>query len=164
MNAKYAGLFQNSRSSNPSQNARDKLVQSQLKKLIRNSLAPRVFNRTQRILDHYFHQHFPSPGLQTSLTKLHIQINVNLMQHIPHIQRLRVRQHDELDTRRRLVVMQLILSRPEADEAIIWTAELAHHVPQREDRAEDELCVILCGKTGWTGACWTEIWGCECLA
>lgn len=66
------------------------------------------------------------------------------MQHIPHIQRLRIRQHHKLDTRRCLVVMQLILSRPIADKAIIWTAELANHVPQREDRAEDELCIVLC--------------------
>lgn len=65
------------------------------------------------------------------------------MQHIPHIQRLRIRQHYKLNTRRRLVVMKLILSRPKRYETIVWTTKFPHHIPQRKDRSEDELCIVL---------------------
>ena len=79
------------------------------------------------------------------------------MQHVPHIRRPHIRQHDKLDTRRRLVVMQLILARPIRDEGVVLPPELAHHVPQREDRAEDEFGVVLGGEARDAGARWVGV-------
>ena len=97
------------------------------------------------------------------LTKLHIQIDINLMQNIPHVQRLRVRQHHKLNTRRRLIVMQLILSRSERYKAIIRTSQFPYHIPQREDCPEDELRIVLRAEAGRTSSCRSEV-GNKCVA
>lgn len=148
-----------SKAPHSSENPFHKLIKRQLEQLIRHSHSSWMFNRTQRILNHC---QLSAPSLfpyKHKLTKLHIKININLMQHIPHVQRLRIRQHHKLDTRRRLIVMQLVLSRPIRNEAIIWTSQLANHIPQREDRSEDELRIVLSRETSWSCACRAEISG-----
>lgn len=91
------------------------------------------------------------------------------MQSYPHAGGLGVGKHDELDVGRRLVVVQLVLAGPVANEAggtrvslvitdlgarhvsegrgiaapVILSPQLAHHVPQREDGAEDELRIVI---------------------
>lgn len=64
------------------------------------------------------------------------------MQDVPHAHGARVRQQDEPQVCRRLVEVQLVVGRAVAYEGIVVTAELAHHVAQGEDGAEDELCVV----------------------
>jgi hypothetical protein len=80
------------------------------------------------------------------------------MQHIPHTQRPGIRQHDKSRIARRLVVVKLVLRRPEADEGIVLPAQLSYHVPETEDGAEDELgCVVVVVASYRFGAvcyCW----------
>jgi hypothetical protein len=76
------------------------------------------------------------------LTIFHPEIDVNLMQHIPHTHGARVRQEDKSQIRRRLVKVKLIVPGPIAYEGVIVTAELADHVAQGEDGSEDELCIV----------------------
>jgi len=64
------------------------------------------------------------------------------MQHVAHARRGRVGQHDEPQIARRLVVVQFVLPRAVADEGVVVAAQLAHHVAQREDGAEDQLGVV----------------------
>lgn len=96
------------------------------------------------------------------------------MQHIPHTRRRRIRQHHKAQVSRRLVKVQLVLSRAVADKGVVVAAELARHVAQRKDGAKDELCVVgrcrgrprvvlvagwwwLCGAAGaWAGDGWRE--------
>ena len=64
------------------------------------------------------------------------------MQHISHAHAPRVRHHDEAQVRGRLVVVQLVLSRAVRDEGVVVAAELADHVAEGEDGAEDELGIV----------------------
>ena len=82
--------------------------------------------------------HSAEPILPNSkLTILNIKAHINLMQDDPQIIRLRIRHHHELQTRRRLVIMQFVVARPVADEVVVGAPELAHHVSEGEDGAED---------------------------
>ena len=64
------------------------------------------------------------------------------MQDIPHAHRARVGQHDEAQIRRCLVKVHLVVAGAIADKGVVLPAELAHHVAQGEDGAEDELGVV----------------------
>lgn len=64
------------------------------------------------------------------------------MQHVAHARRGRVGQENEAQVGGRLVKVQLVLPRAVADEGVVVAAELARHVAQREDGAEDELGVV----------------------
>lgn len=64
------------------------------------------------------------------------------MQHVPHAHGGSVGQQDEAQVRGRLVVVQTVLAGAVADEGVVVAAELAHHVAQAEDGAEDELRVV----------------------
>ena len=70
------------------------------------------------------------------------EVDVYLMEHIAHAQGGRVGQHDEPQVACCLVKVQLVLSRAVADECVVFTAELAHHVAEREDGAEDQLGIV----------------------
>lgn len=61
---------------------------------------------------------------------------------MPQIDHARIRQHDELQIRRRLEIVQLVDGGAVGDEVVVRPAQLAHHVPQREDGAEDQLGVV----------------------
>lgn len=65
------------------------------------------------------------------------------MQHIAHAHDPGVREHDKAQTAGGLVKVQLVLAGPEADEGVVVAAELAGHVAQLEDGAEDELGVVV---------------------
>ncbi len=88
---------------------------------------------------------------KTRPTKLHIKVDINLIQHVPQIDHARIRQHDELQVRRRLEVVQLVDGGAVGDEVVVRPAQLAHHVPQREDGAEDQLRVVF-GAQAWASA------------
>lgn len=64
------------------------------------------------------------------------------MQHIAHARGPGIRNHDEAQVRGRLVKVQLVLPRAVADKGVVVAAELADHVAEGEDGAEDELCVV----------------------
>ena len=67
------------------------------------------------------------------------------MQHVPHAQGARVGQQHEAEVAGRLVEVQLVLRGAVADEGVVVAAELARHVAQREDGAEDQLGVVGAG-------------------
>lgn len=64
------------------------------------------------------------------------------MQNNPQIIRLRIRNHHKLQTRRRLVIVQLVMPCPVRDEVVVRSPQLAHHVSEGEDGAEDEFGVV----------------------
>ena len=64
------------------------------------------------------------------------------MQHVAHAHCARVGEQDEAQVGGRLVEVQLVAGGAVADEGVVVTAELADHVSQGEDGAEDELGVI----------------------
>lgn len=72
------------------------------------------------------------------------EVDVYLMQDIPHARRRSVGQHDQAQVARRLVEVQLVLAGSVADEGVVFATELADHVAQRKYRAEDELGVVGC--------------------
>lgn len=133
----------------------DKLIQAKLKQLIPYTVAALVLYRRQGVLGHcvttlisaLFPQ-FPSSrekGIERELTVFDPEVYVYLVQHVAHARRGRVGQEDESQVGRRLVVVQLVLARAEADKGVVVAAELACHVAEREDGAEDELGVVVRG-------------------
>lgn len=64
------------------------------------------------------------------------------MQDVAHAEGAGLGQQGEAQVRGRLVVVHLVLGGAEGDEGVVVAAELAHHVPQAEDGAEDELGVV----------------------
>lgn len=79
------------------------------------------------------------------LTVFNPEVNVNLVQHIPHTHRPRIRNHDKPQIRWCLVVVELVLARPVGDEGVVVAAELTDHVAKGEDGSEDEFGVIAGG-------------------
>jgi hypothetical protein len=101
-------------------------------------------------------------------TVLDIEVDINLLEGYPHTGSLGVGEHDKLDVRGGLIVMQLVLAGPVGNEAgssrnllahshgrqirggllrcapVLLPSQLAHHVPQREHRSEDELRIVIC--------------------
>lgn len=65
------------------------------------------------------------------------------MQHISHTHGRGIRQQDKAQVGRGLVVVQAVLGRTVGDEGVVLAAQLAHHIPQAEDGAEDKLGVVL---------------------
>lgn len=113
------------------------LIQSQLEKLIVDARTALVLNRRKWILDNI----------------LNPKVDINLMQHVAHARRPGIRNHDEAQVGGRLVKVQLVLARAVADEGVVVAAELADHVAEGEDGAEDELCVVGAGgQDGGRGA------------
>lgn len=80
-----------------------------------------MFHRTERVLHHI----------------LHPQVDIYLMQHIPHAQRRHVSQHDEPQIGGCLVVVELVLRGSVTDEGVVGAAEFADHVSEGEDGAKD---------------------------
>ena len=64
------------------------------------------------------------------------------MQHVAHAQRGRVGEDDEAQVGGGLVKVQLVLRGAVADEGVVVAAELADHVAQGKDGAEEELGVV----------------------
>jgi hypothetical protein len=79
---------------------------------------------------------------QERLTVLNPQVDVDLVQDIAHAKSAGLGQQGETQVGRGLVVVQLVLGGAVGDEGVVVTAELAGHVPQTEDGAEDELGVV----------------------
>lgn len=82
------------------------------------------------------------------------------MQDVAHAEGAGLGEHGEAQVGRGLVVVQLVVGGAEGDEGVVVAAELAHHVPQAEHGAEDQLRVILvlppgdsCGSGGGGGVC-----------
>lgn len=64
------------------------------------------------------------------------------MEDVAHAEGAGLGQQGEAQARGRLVVVQLVLGGAVGDEGVVVAAELAHHVAQAEDGAEDELGVV----------------------
>ena len=88
-----------------------------------------MLDRRQRILYHYKQSVGDHQMIYSicRLTVFHIQVDVYLVQNVPHIRRRDIGQHHEFDTRQRLIVMQLILSRPKRYEASRPLADTRHY-------------------------------------
>ena len=78
----------------------------------------------------------------SKLTILYPEVDINLVQHIPHAQCPGVCQKHQSQIGWRLVKVQLVLGSPVAYEGVIVAPQLAGHVAKREDGAEDELGVV----------------------
>lgn len=74
------------------------------------------------------------------------------MKDVAHAQGPRVGEEDEAEVGGGLVVVQLVVGRLEADEGVVVAAQLAYHVAQGEDGAEDELGVVGGRRLGARGA------------
>lgn len=72
-----------------------------------------------------------------------VQVRPDLMQHHAQIvARLRICEHDELHAGWCLIVVQLVFARAVGYEFVVFTAQLADHVAEREDDTEYQLGVI----------------------
>lgn len=76
------------------------------------------------------------------LTILDPEIDVDLVEDVAHAEGAGLGQQGEAQARGRLVVVQLVLGGAVGDEGVVVAAELAHHVAQAEDGAEDQLGVV----------------------
>ena len=81
--------------------------------------------------------------LPSKHTVLHPEVYVDLVQHIAHAHRTRVGDDDEAQVGGRLVEMQLVVGGAVAHECVVVTAELANHVAEGEDGAENEFGVVI---------------------
>ncbi len=125
-----------------------KLFQTCLKQLVVDADTSRVLDWRQGILHHIFN----------------ITIYIYLLQRNPHRPRLCVCEHDKFGIGRGFVVMELVLRctvgketalsyqispepRVVCAQPVIFASQLSHHIPQREDGAEDELSIIFCTQT-----------------
>lgn len=70
------------------------------------------------------------------------EVDVYLMQDVAHTRRGRVGEQDEAQIGGCLVKVQLVVGGAVADEGVVVAAELADHVAQGKDGAEDELGVV----------------------
>lgn len=75
-------------------------------------------------------------------TVLNPQVDVNLVQDIAHARGHGVGEDNEAQVRGGFVEVKLVLGGAEADEGIVVAAELADHVAQGKDGAEDELRLV----------------------
>jgi len=73
----------------------------------------------------------------------YIEIDINLLQGDSHAWGLGIGEHDELDIGWSFEVVQLVLASPVANKVIVLATQLAHHVPQGEDSAKDQFCIII---------------------
>lgn len=64
------------------------------------------------------------------------------MQDIPHAHGGGIRQHDESQVGRGLVVVHAVLAGAIADEGIVFAAQLAHDIAQTKDGAKDEFGIV----------------------
>lgn len=85
------------------------------------------------------------------LTMLNPEVDVYLMQHGPHALGVGIGQEDESEIGGGLEEVQLVLPGRVAGECVFRAADLADHVAEREDGAEDELGVVGCGRGGAPG-------------
>lgn len=78
------------------------------------------------------------------------------MEDVAHAEGAGLGQQGEAQVRGRLVVVQLVVGGAEGDEGVVVAAQLAHHVAQAEDGAEDELGVVaalIAPRLGGDGLC-----------
>jgi hypothetical protein len=83
-------------------------------------------------------------------TILNPQADIDLVQDVAHAQGACVGEENEAEIRGRLVEVELVVCCSVADEGVVVATELADHVAEGEDGAEDELCVVG-GGTGLVG-------------
>lgn len=104
----------------------DEGVQSLLEHQTCHSKASRMLHRRERVLD----------------DKFDIEICPNLVEDDAQAVDFGVGEHDKLQPRGRLIVVELVFAGAVAEEGIVLAAELVRHVAEGEDQAEDELRVI----------------------
>lgn len=76
------------------------------------------------------------------LTVLNPEVDVDLVEDVAHAEGAGLGEHGEAEVGRGLVVVELVVLGAERDEGVVLAAQLADHVAQAEDRAEDQLCVV----------------------
>jgi hypothetical protein len=107
-----------------------------------------------------------SHGPATRHTIFDPEVDVYLVQDVAHAHGRRVGEEHEAQVGRGLVVVHAVLPRAVGDEGVVVAAQLADHVAQAKDGAEDELGVVLGpGALGLCGCCRRRrrwLWCCWC--
>lgn len=106
--------------------AHQEALKASLEQISAHTHTTRVFDRREWVLDHIFD----------------IQRSPDLIEYRPHIANARVGEHDELQLRGCLEVVQLVFACPIRQKLVVLATELANHATQREDGAEYELRVV----------------------
>jgi hypothetical protein len=108
------------------QHGGDEGFQPSLKELICDTDSCWVLCRRKRILDHV----------------LDVQIRPYLVEILSQVDHLGVGEHNELHTRGRLVVMELVFAGAVGEEGVVFAAEFRDQVAQGEDKTEDQLLIV----------------------